>query len=139
MSNVFEKIAEWFVTEGEVVITDVETVLGAVAAKAKIVIGYAEAIDMTVVSAANPALAVGIMAGLEGLKNLLTDVSGAVTAVGNTAPQIAAELHALSTAADTFHLQASPFYTVLGNDISTVSTAAVASVAAIAGTKSATA
>lgn len=137
--NLFAKIADWFVSEGEVIGEDVISVLGAVKSKATIIIGYAETIDMAVVAEANPLLAEGIKLGLEGLKNLIEDVSVAATAVGNTAPQVAAQLHALSTAADTLHLQASPFYQAIANDAGKIDKAIVASVVAMTGTASATA
>lgn len=131
--NVFEQILAWFETEGEVVITDVEAALSGVSAKVGGILGLAMVVDTTAVALISPPLSAAIAAGITGLQNLHTDVSNAVTAVGNTGPMIAAQLAGLSAAADTLHAQALPFVSVISADVSTVSKDAVAAAAAATG------
>lgn len=131
--NVFEKILSWFETEGEIILADVEAALSGVSAKVGGVLGLAMAVDQTAVALISPPLSAAIAAGITGLQNLHTDVSAAVTAVGNTGPMIAAQLAGLSAAADTLHTQALPFISVIGADVSTVSHEAVAAAAAATG------
>jgi hypothetical protein len=133
MSNVFEKIAEWTATEGEVILSDVESVLSGISGKVATILGVAMAVDMTVVEGVSPPLAAAIAAGITGLQNLHTDVSAAVTAVGNTGPMIAQQLAGLSAAADALHTQAAPFIAAISVDAGAVDKAVVASAALATG------
>lgn len=136
MSNIFEKAISWVESEGEILVSDVETFWAGISGKVATVLGIAMEVDHDVVAAipeVGPALSAAIAAGITALQNLNTDVANAVNAVGNTPAQVVQQLQGLSAAADTLQTQAAPFITAGKADLAAVDAALVKSVAALTG------